>query len=164
MGKSLGYEYVKKVIGERGGEILSSYTSAKVPIKIRCSNGHIFYPRFSTIQKGTWCRECFFDKRRKDIHEVVSEIEKRGGKLLSDNYVNTKTKISVQCKIGHIWLTTFSRIHVGGWCPKCATHNVANLNRKYSEKYVKNYFNDIGWVLLSRYNNVNEYINWIGSC
>ena len=46
----------------------------------------------------------------------------RGGKCLSTEYINSKTKLKWQCKEGHIWEATPS----GYWCPTCGYKRVAD--------------------------------------
>ena len=54
---------------------------------------------------------------------VKSEIEKRGGELLSEEYINDRTKLIVKCKEGHVWNPMFQSIRVGKWCYYCAIKN-----------------------------------------
>ncbi len=68
--------------------------------------------------------------------------------LLSDNYVNSKTKLLVKCPIGHIYEVRFNDFKSKYRCPHCAG------NIKYTYSYVKEYVESFGYVLLS-----TEYIN-----
>ncbi len=44
----------------------------------------------------------------------------RGGKCLSDVYMNNKSPLIWKCQNGHIWKTSASTIKRGCWCPACA--------------------------------------------
>lgn len=47
--------------------------------------------------------------------------EKKGGKLLTKQYVNMHTKMEFQCILGHEFSSTgHSLIQKGAWCPTCA--------------------------------------------
>lgn len=54
------------------------------------------------------------------IEEMQEIVEERGGKCLSDTYVNDKTKLLWQCVEGHTWEATPSNVKRGTWCPYCA--------------------------------------------
>lgn len=98
-------------------------------------------------------------KSKYNYQYVKNIVKEKGGELLSKEYKNTKTKILVRCGIGHVWSTSFGRIfYVESWCPECANDRIAKSNTKYSQKYVSNYLNAMGWVLLSGYKSVNDYI------
>lgn len=45
----------------------------------------------------------------------------RGGKCLSDDYINNRTKLEWKCQFGHIWLAQPRAIIGGQWCPNCAS-------------------------------------------
>ncbi len=46
--------------------------------------------------------------------------EKKGGKCLSDTYVNNTKKLTFQCKEGHIWSATPKHIkNRNQWCKVC---------------------------------------------
>ena len=58
---------------------------------------------------------------KKKYLEALCEIARsRGGKCLSDAYVNKNTKLTFQCHKGHIWQTTPAIIkYEKSWCPIC---------------------------------------------
>ena len=61
-------------------------------------------------------------RHRKFSIDVMQWIaEQRGGKCLSDNYVNDLTKLKWQCSKSHLWEARPSNIVYGKtWCPTCA--------------------------------------------
>ncbi len=54
------------------------------------------------------------------IEEMRSIAEERGGKCLSNFYVNSQTKLLWECLKGHQWEATPNGIKSGTWCPYCA--------------------------------------------
>lgn len=51
----------------------------------------------------------------------MQEIAKRkNGKCLSKKYINSQTKLTWQCREGHIWKAIPNNIKNGKWCPYCA--------------------------------------------
>lgn len=53
----------------------------------------------------------------KDMQELAGF---RGGKCLSTEYVEIKTKLKWRCAVGHEWLATTKLLKTGHWCPECA--------------------------------------------
>jgi len=47
----------------------------------------------------------------------------KGGKCLSDKYINGRTKLLWKCNNNHIWKASPSYIKSGAWCPKCKKIN-----------------------------------------
>jgi len=56
---------------------------------------------------------------RGNIEEMRKIAESRGGKCLSEHYVNVDTRLRWQCKKGHIWEAVPSSIKRGSWCARC---------------------------------------------
>jgi DNA-binding transcriptional regulator WhiA len=58
--------YFTMFIEEKGGKLLSKYENVRTKIEIDCGNGHIFKIQPRHLVEGQWCKECFFDKIRKN--------------------------------------------------------------------------------------------------
>lgn len=55
------------------------------------------------------------------IEEMRALATKRGGKCLSNNYINAHSKLRWQCNKGHIWEATPHAVkNSKTWCPVCA--------------------------------------------
>lgn len=67
-----------------------------------------------------------------DIHinQVINICEKKGGKLLTNNYLGDDCKIEILCSNGHVFTTTPGRIKQGMWCRKCGNINSSIKQRK----------------------------------
>lgn len=52
-----------------------------------------------------------------EMHKIAT---KRGGKCLSNKYINVDTKLKWQCEKGHQWENTPYHIKAGQWCRACA--------------------------------------------
>lgn len=86
---------------------------------------------------------------KKFTYEEVSQyVEDRGEKLLSDEYINNRTKLKIMCSHGHIYNMTFKDFKNNHGCPTCASC------KKYTYNEVKTYMYEFGYELLS-----NEYHN-----
>ncbi len=65
------------------------------------------------------------ERQEKQFRKLKKIIEQKGGKCLSNTYINNITKLKFQCEKGHIWNTTFSSIvNDRYWCSVC------NINRQ----------------------------------
>lgn len=75
----------------------------------------------------------------------------RGGKCLSQKYINVDSKLKWECANGHVWNAIPYSIKTGTWCPKCAgrlrtidemkqlavDHDGLCLSKKYSGSKTK---------------------------
>jgi hypothetical protein len=74
--------------------------------------------------------------------DVANRLEKlqvlaagRGGRLISDEYVNSKTPLEWECGEGHRWQAVPDTIdNAGSWCPHCITHVGEELVRAALEE------------------------------
>jgi len=111
----------QKIAKERGGKCLSTnYVNTSTKLKWQCSEGHIWEVRPDMVRRGSWCAKCATNKQRGTIEEMHTLAKERGGKCLSTNYVNTKSKLKWQCSEGHTWYAEPNNIKQGTWCPICS--------------------------------------------
>ena len=89
------------------------------------------------------------------LNDVRIEIERRGGTLISTEYIDSHEQLDVQCGIcGLIWHPCFSSIkYNGSWCPQCAG------TFKYTDEYVKQTIEQKGGKLLSEYTGVKNRLD-----
>jgi hypothetical protein len=121
------FERLQQAVARRGGSLQSDdYQGSAVRVRVRCSAGHEWLATPQNLMGGRWCRECWRASRVgrstpplgiADMQEVAGH---RGGRCLSDTYVNNATKLRWQCHDGHEWETTPSVVRSGHWCPQCA--------------------------------------------
>jgi hypothetical protein len=137
------YEYIKNFIEVESGSkcklISKDYVNSATPLIIQCKEGHIFEKRFNDFQDGSWCPICSnILKGENSKHEyeyVKSKIEEvKGYKLLSNKYINTKTKLKIMCPHGHIFNMSFDCfIYANQRCPICNESKGEVLIRNYLE-------------------------------
>jgi hypothetical protein len=60
----------------------------------------------------------------------------RGGKCLSEDYINNHTKLKWQCAEGHTWLATPRDVVRKTWCPQCANKRKGRI-KKHNRNYKK---------------------------
>ena len=62
-----------------------------------------------------------YDKiSKKSLDEINNIAIKRGGKCISDIYINNRTYMIFECNNGHQWKSTSSNIKSGKWCKLCS--------------------------------------------
>jgi hypothetical protein len=120
--KQIGRDKLKREICDKNNILL-----IEVPYKI----GYEDLPKFIITEcqnKGIevpHVRLDAFDYKSFNIYspgklEKLQRIaEERGGKCLSDAYINSTTPLKWQCKEGHVWETKPINITQGRWCPRC---------------------------------------------
>jgi thiol-disulfide isomerase/thioredoxin len=89
------------------------------------------------------------------IVELKKLAESKGGKCLSDVYINSKTKLLWECQKGHTWETVLGSIKQGHWCPVCAG------TAKYTIEQVQSFADLRGGICLSdTYSNSRTKLRW----
>jgi len=146
--KRLTYEYVKDQIEKKGFYLLSDvYVSNKKELLLKCHNGHTFTSTYNTL---CGCPTCYGNKKLSYAF-VKEQFEKEGYVLLSPEYKNSKSKLSVKCPKGHIFSITYANFYNGFRCSVCY------VRAKKSYAFVKEQFEKEGYVLLSpEYKNSSE--------
>jgi len=118
--KSLTLEDMQEIAAERGGQCLSDkYINSSANLRWECGEHHVWKAAPDSIEQGSWCPVCSKSKRLtiEGMQELAAE---RGGKCLSDKYINSSTKLTWECEERHIWEATPSDIKRERWCPDCA--------------------------------------------
>ncbi len=112
-------EDVHKLARLRGGVCLSNeYINSKTKLRFRCAKMHEWETGPINVSQGRWCPFCGHSVRL-SIDEVHQVLQNKQGRLISGEYLNQRSKMKVQCKEGHVWLTDFHRLKRGDWCAKC---------------------------------------------
>ncbi|MDP3036826.1 MAG: hypothetical protein Q8N07_03765, partial [Rhodocyclaceae bacterium] len=58
-------------------------------------------------------------KRKYSIEDMQSIAQQQGGKCLSSEFINTKTKLLWRCAHGHTWEALPGNVLRGHWCKDC---------------------------------------------
>jgi hypothetical protein len=116
----LNIEEMRHIAKKRGGKCLSEeYINLLTKLKWQCKERHEWEATPGNIKSGKWCPYCLgLYKTIEDMRKIAKE---RGGKCLSEKYINSQTKLKWRCDKGHIWMAVPSSIiNAGAWCPDCA--------------------------------------------
>jgi len=156
---------LKKLAKLRGGKFLSpNFIGASKKHLWRCREGHEWYANVSSISKGSWCRTCYYKNnglaQRSKIEDISKLARSKGGKLISQSYLNANDKLTWICKEGHKWNSSAHAIKRGSWCPNCARILVGKKNA-HSIKYIKSIARNFGGELLSKvYISSRQFYKW----
>ena len=115
----------------------ASYENGCTPLIWECKLGHRWNAPPSRVKngsrrKGSWCLECYNLRRtfhaKHSIEGMRNLAHTRGGKCLSIEYVDAKSKLLWQCVQGHRWTATPASVLQGTWCPACARNQRLRLS------------------------------------
>lgn len=147
---------VKEFINKTGYTLLSSeFINSQEPLKILCSNGHIIKPCFSEFKRKARCNDCSGNKKP-TIASIQEFIKSKGFTLISTEYVNNNSKLSVECSNKHIWSIHWNNLKNGNGCPDCYG------NKKFTLEEVTSHLNENGYSLVDKkYKNMDEKMTLI---
>jgi hypothetical protein len=95
---------------------LTSIKNLKNTIYLQCKINRIAIPRGFHSKKVS-LRDAFHPK---DLIELKALAKRKGGKLLSTQYMGVMTPHEWQCREGHTWLARPNGVKRNSWCPECA--------------------------------------------
>jgi hypothetical protein len=150
-------EDMQRLASKNGGKCLSKkYVLNNVNLLWECSKGHRWKNQPANITMGQWCPKCSKDAEKLTLKEMKRLASINGGKCLSTEYIDIKTKLKWECAEGHQWMGLPASIkHHDSWCPVCAG------NMKRTIKDVKAIAESYGGKLLSKkYTNSKEKLKW----
>lgn len=142
----------QNIAEDNGGKCLSNgHVDTKTKLRFRCEEGHEFEATSSSIKYAkSWCPTCS-GLVKGTIGEMYKIAESKGGKCLSDKYVNNKTKLKWQCLNGHTWYATPRDIkHSDSWCPDCTFYKNESKCRYIFENLLKTEFKSTRKILEGR--------------
>ena len=144
MGKKYTYEEVKEYVELQGYKLLSEeYINNKTKLKMICPKGHKFEVRFDMFKHGQRCPICAGTKKI-TYEEAKSYIESFDYRLISNEYINNKTKLKMKCPKDHEFEMRFDHFKRGIRCPICGGTHRLDYN------YVKSYIERFNYKLLSK--------------
>lgn len=157
MKKGHSIKDMQVIAGKHGGRCLSKeYVGSKALMTWQCALGHEpFEATYNNVSKGHWCSKCAGNKK-KTIVDMEELAAAHGGKCLSTDYVNSKTKLIWQCDAGH---EPFSmrpnNVQQGQWCPECG--GVKKLTLEDLNKLAANHG---GRCLSKTFKNNRSIVTW----
>jgi thiol-disulfide isomerase/thioredoxin len=178
-------------INKCGRLISTEYINAHSNLLWECDKLHQWETPWNNIKyKNSWCPFCAFErnstKKQIDISELHEYAKRKGGKLISTEYVNARSHLLWECEQGHQWESDYGNLkYRDAWCPMCSDVKLSLLyrgdikdlqeyalskeGRLITENYINNSTNVI-WECKekhqweARWNNVKFYNQWCPEC
>ncbi len=105
---------------KHGGRCLSdTYVNNQTKLEWECRNGHRWHAMPSKVTEGHWCARCASDALKLGIERMREIAAERGGRCISETYVNSATRLEWECARGHRWFAKPNTITQGHWCARC---------------------------------------------
>lgn len=118
--KRFGIGFMRELAAAHGGRCLSeTYRNTATRLEWACQKGHRWWAFPGAIVRGHWCSVCSRDAVKLGIDVMRRHAAERGGKCISDTYVNSSTRLEWECSRGHRWHATPNTIRQGHWCARC---------------------------------------------
>lgn len=148
---------MRKAARARGGKCLSrKYTKAKDGYEWECGKGHRWRATWDDVKHGRWCPICLGRLPPDQAIEQLREIARsKGGRCLSDRFVDVTTKLEFECSEGHRWETAPANIRGGRWCPRCAGNVPPTMEELHTMARERG-----GACLSKRYVNGHTKLRW----
>lgn len=104
-------------------------------------------------------------KQQEKYNTLLEAIERNGGKLLSEFFVDNSTKFQFKCGYcdSEHWCTFHKTMQRNGYCPNCRYDRSMNKIRN-SEEDIKNEFLEHGVRLMGEYKNSHSPLSLLCSC
>ncbi|GMK40566.1 hypothetical protein PCCS19_36220 [Paenibacillus sp. CCS19] len=149
-------EDAQKLAEQRNGKCLSSVLkNSKEKLAWVCAEGHRWDASYGNIHKGTWCPTCAGTVKN-TLHDAQLMARSRGGRCLSDTYVNAHEKLKWECANGHIFEKNYNNVQQGNWCSQCLTRLNEQKTRFIFEALLEKKF-PTNWVVLGNYCQLDGY-------
>lgn len=98
---------------------------------------------------------------KRELSEIKDIAESKGGKCLSNVYINVDSKMDFVCKNGHYFSTTPWRVKLGNWCRKCFEMERSGSSQRLDSNEMYRVAEEKGWECLSKeYKNARTKLIW----
>lgn len=151
IGKSIdgAKEKLNKRIKNSCWELIDDYVNMKTQVMVKCINNHVTKILPNDINENNRCKIC----SGCDSNSFEKLLNNEGWKM-TGNYINSITKVEVQCNNNHIISITPSRFKSGKGCAKCS---------KQCPIQSENNFRDIAiqeeWEILTPYTGIDNHVS-----
>lgn len=149
------FDLAKELATKNEGRVLSKhYLGANFPLLWKCKVGHEWEASLGHIKRGSWCKNCHFEGRKRSLEDAQAVASQKSGVCLSRKYVDSNSKLKWRCEYGHTWVASFQKINSGRWCPTCAKSKRGSSQRRSISELQLLAKNRGGQCLSQTYSNV----------
>lgn len=137
--KPITIEKLTRLVKEKGTAfVLKDLAAPDGKLLFECWRGHFWFSLPRTIYDKGWCPTCMDTKRKKHNREMHLVAAFRGGKCLSESYINIFDPLEWKCSEGHSWFARPSDVKNNhSWCPVCAgseKHTIEDMRQLAKKK------------------------------
>ncbi|MGU8937517.1 hypothetical protein ACV3U6_07695 [Clostridium perfringens] len=126
-------DFINQVENE-GYKLIGEYKNTMTKIELQCNKGHRYSVTPSDFKNGTRCSICAGNNPETAKLEFIKQVESEGYTVIGD-YVNSKTKLELECNKGHKYFVKPNSFKTGNRCPHCNTiSHGERLTRKILEE------------------------------
>jgi hypothetical protein len=129
------HEELQAMAEPKGGLLLSEeYLGIHEKHHWQCDKGHKFWSVANSVKRGYWCRKCG-GTAPLSIEDLQKFAERKGGELLSTEYIDARTDYQWQCAEGHDWWASPANVMKknGTWCNSCKDGVSERICRRHFE-------------------------------
>ena len=129
----------KETIHERictEGYVCTSYDLKTKKFEYTCPKGCSGSTRLDHWNRGVRC-SCFSKNKKLTLTQVSYSVEKEGYKILDNEYINSKTPISLLCPNGHVYKISWNNWSFGYRCSECSgtkKKDLYQIGRSFTEE------------------------------
>ncbi len=156
MSSKLKIEDIRKEFEDRGFVLLTgTYKNTRQKFEFICTCGNKSEMRIDHLRRGVKCSSCGGNKKH-TFEYVRDTLCSEGYTLLSNEYVDGKTKFKYMCPKGHIGETNFNNWGTGVRCSTCFGKN------RYDFDVVKSTIEAEGYIIKDTcYHNKQHKLNLV---
>jgi hypothetical protein len=153
---------MQRIAETKEGLCLSeNYLGNKTKLIWKCKFEHIWEANPSDIKSGKWCPACRGQDKKVNYDFILEKVKEKGGKCISKEYSDAKTKLLLECAKGHRWEANFTSIKSGFWCSECRHLFKKHKNNKYTlDTFKKIAISKQGICLSTDYRNTDSRLNF----
>lgn len=153
------FEEVREYFNNQDCVLLSSeYVRSKEPLTYICSCGEYGMTSFDKFKQGHRCRVCAPQRTASKLRHSIECVRKvfadNGCELLSDEYINGKSKLKYRCRCGNISYMSMSKARKGHHCATCRSKKISE---KLTRKHVNPLDSENEFVKTRKY---KQYFDW----
>ena len=127
-------DFIKQVESE-GYKVIGKYKNVMTKIELECNKSHRYFVKPHNFKNGRRCPVCDSCSKETAKLEFINQVENEGYKLI-ENYVNSKTKIELECDKHHRYFVTPNSFKNGNRCPHCSINSHGEvLTKKILDEY-----------------------------
>ncbi|HBI7133090.1 TPA: hypothetical protein K8N02_000270 [Clostridium perfringens] len=133
--ESAKLNFIKQVENENY-KLIKEYVNNKTKVELECDKGHRYFVVPYSFKRGFRCPICSgYNKPETSKLDFMNQVKNEGYKVLGE-YVNSKTKVEVECDKGHRYLVKPNHFKGGSRCPHCNTiSHGETLTKKILDEY-----------------------------